>query len=332
MWRSECVGLVVLDLPGDAIVAGISQKDLRDEILTPSQAISSRFDDGQLAPWARVLYKGELLVSNKLDAFQKDVINADFGIAKKLVGKRLKEMGLETDAIRDVTQLPRSTKAWETQSSVRILVDLGEHLLFTRISEPGRGAAAIEEARTLAKNITYRAVFDVPGSRGICLPNAYVKDGNAAMRNVAVMYRLIDHPDVSVYLRDANSARYDEPVRERNAAPKRLNENFWAQYESKKSVARILSISRTSARFPLLKGWRSGFASVAAIERKNGLVDSGYFAALRGDPEVPGTRELELAVIQDSENAKARGAVPLTREQFTAMISRLPETVRDRGE
>lgn len=330
-WKTECVGLLALDLPGNAVIAGISQKDLRGEILTPSQDRSYRFPEGQLAPWVRVLYKGELLISNQLDGTQKELISTDFDNAKELVGERLKGSASDPKPIRNIAELPPATKAWATKSAVRMLVDLGEYLLFTRISEQGGEAVAVEEARALAANISYRPIFNVPRSPGICIPHAYVKDGDSVIRNVGSAYRLMDHPDITVYLRDANAAHYEESVRERNAAPRRLNESFWAQYQSNRSVKRISSISKTRADFALLKGWRTGFASVATIERKDGSIDWGYFAALRGDPQEPKSLDMELIVMQDSSNARNRGIAPLTRDQFMTVVSKLSDTVRYRS-
>ncbi len=330
-WRSECVGRLLVDLPGNASVAGISPAVFREELLRPSQSTPFEFPDGQRASGVRLLYRGELLISNKLDDAQKDSIGTAFAISREVVERRLAQQrtdGAGISKVEVLAGLPHGSRAWYTDSSVRLLVNIGEHLLFTRLAAAPGEPSSSEMARRFANNISYRPIFHIPAKAGLCLPHAFIGDVDPGIRNVAAMYKLVDHPDVTIYLKDSNAASYEGKVRALNAEPKRVNENFWAQYQLRDSVKHIVSIEKSDVHFSSFSGPANGFASIAQIVRKTGERDFGYIGVHRGDPARKDSVDVELVILTNADVAKSRGIVPVSKVYFLELVRRLSATLR----
>ena len=144
-------------------------------------------------------------------------------------------------------------------------------------------------------------------------------------RDIAVTYRLRDHPDVTVLLKDATAA--SAPNKEVLTAKYRTND-FWAQYGG--GTTDFKSAWSPVARDVNLAG-QSGMQTFVQFVRKDGTQDFGYLAVAPGDPDAKeDTPDLMLYVIRDAKNAKAKGIEPVSKEALLEMAQTIAASVRRR--
>jgi hypothetical protein len=72
--------------------------------------------------------------------------------------------------------------------------------------------------------------------------------------------------------------------------------------------------------------------SFVKIVREDGSEDYGYLVVARGDPFAKeDTPDLMLYVVQNSRNAKAKGAVPMSKDAFLELAQTVAASVRRRS-
>lgn len=333
-WRTDCVGLMLVDLPGDATVAGVSYRDFLENVSTPSQTIPYKFPDEEAAPWVRILYKGEVAISNPLDASMMESIIKGFLNAKDSAKVRIAGSsavaGEDGLSFAEISGLPLGSFAWTDGNTVKTLVSLGDRMIIARVSS-GRGLeASISMARDLAAKTSLRQIFDVPERSGVCVPGAFLTMGNPEIRNVGSMYRMKAYPDIKIFLRDANAATFPNPVRERNAAPLQKIRSFWAEYGMMQAVKRLTPLSGVFEKRTIAIAGREGKSSTVEIERPDGTVDYGFYASIRGVPGDLRAPDVELLVISDGKRAKQEGTTPVNKANFEKIAQRIAKSVRMR--
>jgi hypothetical protein len=91
---------------------------------------------------------------------------------------------------------------------------------------PASTSVQTHKLSSLVKSMRPRALFDLPTGQGVCLPYLFIHDAGASRRHVDVSFRLNDHPDIQVTLKDASAAMLDPGVRTKNAEPEPTTVSF----------------------------------------------------------------------------------------------------------
>jgi hypothetical protein len=327
-WRMECSGHLQFSLPVSAVAAGMSYDFLTAHLIHPSNSMTFSFPDGQQAGWSKADFESPILISNELSSPQFADLRKTFLQSKVLTKKFIKEK-LSSDQqqpIGDVSGMPGHSAAWSIGTSVRMFVPLERHLLMMNVDERDKGiGVSIDLAKKLAAGTSYRPIFTVPQGRGICLPNVYIRNNSDEIRDIATTYKLVAQPDVSIWIKDAGAAKYEEKARERNAQPDNVVDNFWAQYEISPTVKKVSPLrSKNSVQ---LAG-RRGLSSFVTITRRDGSVDFGYFGAARGDVTKSDAPDINVYVITQSSDARSKNVAPLDEKDFRELVKTVTESIQ----
>lgn len=331
-WQTECSGHLQFSLPVSSLAAGMSYDSLAAHLTKPSNSMKFSFPGGQRAGWSKTDFESPILISNEITPPQLADLRKMFLLSKVSLKKFIKE-NLSSDqqgqSIADVDDMPGHSVAWSIGTSVRMFVPLEQHLLMMTVDERAKGVeASIDIAKKLAAGTSYRPVFTVPQGRGVCLPNAYIRNNSDEIRDIATTYRLVAHPDVTIWIKDAGAAHYEEKARERNAQPESVIDNFWAQYEISPTVKKVNPLR--SKNGVQLAG-RRGLSSFVTITRTDGSVDFGYFAAARGDVVKSDAPDINLYVITQSSDARSKNVAPLEEKDFVEIVKTVTESIQLRA-
>jgi hypothetical protein len=331
--RADCVGRLEILLPSDADIAAYSFKRFSKEVSAGSRNPHFEFDDGQDAGWSHVGYGDQVFISHRLTPEQITQIKQQFSAVKKrLQSEERASKAAQKLGIGDVTVPGGSTVAWNILSSIRALVQVDQHLISLVVDAEDKGLDASRRALAdIAAKTVYRPIFNAPKAPGVCMPYAFIGDDNIARRNVATTYRFKEYPDLIVGLKDVSAVTYTVPIREKNAQPDYEIESFWEQYASGGDVQKISSVWKLNTQRQVSMAGRKGLASFVQIDRKDGSVDYGYVAAVRGDPKASeDAPDMRFFVISDGNRARAKGATPVQEKQFLEMAQKMVASVRHR--
>jgi hypothetical protein len=319
-WRSECVGTLAVDLPAEVEVAAVPLKNLVSELNGRPRGTTFRFSDGEDAGWSSLRYFGEILVTGRLSLAEASEAKALFAKNRReypaLVSKAPLQAGKKVE-VADVFPPTKEAMAWRINDTARLLIEKDSHVLIMTIP---RNMAA-----SYAENTKLRNVFSVPDSAALCLPYMALPMGEERERDIFVTYRLLKHPDVTVMVGDSNAVKYDDPVREANAASPRVVANFWAQYEMGKKIDYL----RKPSTFSIDS--REGLESFVKIVRNNGDEDYGYFATVRG---IYGTKPdqatIQVYVLRNARSVRQKNVEPISKDELLDLARKITRSIRHR--
>jgi Tle cognate immunity protein 4 C-terminal domain len=332
-WNADCAGRMEIQIPGSGDIAAYSAKNLLSQLEPAQPGIpQAEFEDGEVAgqsAWSR--YDGSIFVSHALATGQLDALRAAALRVRGEAQKRAKDRPSAQGVARGghPTQPASLTKengvTWGSRA-YGAFIEFGSHALLWRSAGDLQSSAAAFMAMDVG--LTERAPFSVPRSAGVCLPYAFIADSGATDRDVRMTYRLGDFPDVQVLLKDATAASTEPGIRTKNAEPKAVTVSFWSQQLTQAKEVRPLW--EPSTRAVTLAGF-GGLASFVQLTREDGSIDYGYLAVVRGDPRAKeDTPDLMLFIIRDSKAAKAKGKMPLGKDEFIKMAETIAGSVKRR--
>lgn len=179
-----------------------------------------------------------------------------------------------------------------------------------------------------------RDLYEIPSGKGFCLPYGFIaNDSGNEERNMAVMYRMKDHPDVMILFQDAS---YQLP----NIVPLDSDLNPIKNYDAKdyakwlwNHIYMLYPEQKRKLRSP---GWfsvtmdgRKGSGSFLEVTRKDGNKDYGYLAFVRANPE-NSTKEPDLQVFITSRSDLAEGHVRMSPDELKALAEHIVSSVKRR--
>jgi len=323
-WRTDCVGRMMAAFPGDIDVAAATLADIQKYSDPPS----SSFVDQQPAPWSDLGYLGGVRVVHGLDT---EKLNA---LVKRWADGRDKfrnDAAAKKNAApyKDLSAAPHEGFAFQAQGVRYLTAKFGEYI-FTWDGFSGIGEKrAQEEFDTVISGLQPRSLYAVPAMPGVCLPYAFIRDDGTRRRYIAMTYRLREHPDVTIMLKDRNAVETDPKANPAVYDPEGISDAFWSRYDStyRQSLKSVWSDPYRRIKLADSKG----VESFVKIVREDGSVDHGYLVVARGDPHAKqDTPDLMLYVIQHSKNAKAKGIEPVTKEAFIEMAQTIAASVKRR--
>jgi Tle cognate immunity protein 4 C-terminal domain len=336
-WPQECVGRMQLALPGPAEMA-VTPNDYLSALMAlspPKGAPKYAFSDGVQAGFTGLYYgSGSFLVSQPLAerAIQAQLDShgtRSFERAKKTYEKRTLPDGTAYSFALVNTGVA-GTSAWRMFGNRYMMAArVGDRLVDANYDTgPGAQSAQVKELSNLIQSLRARVAFDLPTGPGVCLPYVFAQDDATPRRDVAVTYRLNDHPDIQVTLRDASAAVVEPGVRSKNAEPEPATVSFWSQHLN--DFKEVKPLWTPSTR-PIKLGGYAGLASFVQLTATNGSVEYGYLAMVRGNPSATeDTPDLMLYIVRDAGQAAKVGKKPSDRDEFLDLAQRVAASVKRR--
>lgn len=332
-WMFECVGRMQLGMPGDVDVAALVREDIQSEVEQPSHRPRYVFKDGQRAYYSSLRYEGRMSVTHDLDD-QALVAIVERARAER---ERIRLSIQEKPATREGRLRKFSLPQTSSPSSVAYQI-AGDRVGYELLSVVGSsvllwsssaqlGDSSSSDALKRVDLARPRRLHEVPSEPGVCLPYTFVPDDGEPRRAVSVTYRLRSHPDVTIWLEDSTAAGLSPGMNPKKFTPEAKTEFFWFQnYQDPNKFKWIWKKPKDVT----LAGYK-GVASFVELERRDGTIDYGYLAVVRGEPTAKeDTPDLMLYVIRDAKNATAKGMKPVDKDRFIEMAQAIAASVKRR--
>ena len=327
-WKTECVGRMLVSLPGDVDVSATTQKDLQKYSDPPR----SSFTDEQSAPWAGLFFLGSLKVVHGLKPGEIDGLLARRGEARQKFradADKARRAGKPFDVYEELPVSPQNGLGFRAQGQRYLSLRLGNHV-FLWSGYSGIGQQQAQQAYdVILGGLRPRDTFSIPKESGVCLPYAFIRDDGKESRHIAMAFRPREHPDITVLLRDVTAAEGDPKANPNVYEPQAQSDSFWTYYDNtyRKSLRSVWSDPYKRVTL----GGSNGVESFVRIVREDGIEDYGYLAIVRGDPEAKeDTPDLMLYVIRDAKNAIAKSKQPIDKDEFLKMAQTIAAGVKRR--
>jgi hypothetical protein len=215
------------------------------------------------------------------------------------------------------------------------VVEIGERLALLSadadrsLSDQQQSKKVSDALRAGVKKLTVRPFGSVPDAAGLCLPYAFISDDGASYRDIAVTYRLREHPDVTILIKDVVAAKLDGDQGERAKLAQYRIDDFWSQYAS--GTSGLKSAWSSPYRSYSVEG-RSGLKSFVRFVRPDGTEDFGFAAAVPGNAKAKVDEpDVMLYVVRDAKVAKSKGLVPIDAEVLQSMAEEVAASIRHRS-
>lgn len=181
------------------------------------------------------------------------------------------------------------------------------------------------EVKSLLNRFSPREIYEVPTKKGFCIPYGFIaEDSGKVPHNMAVTYRLIDNPDITIFIQDLGMT--PESAKEDKLSPKEYVTWLWNWQYQWSAISKELI--RPKWRTIEMAG-RKGLGTFAKAEFKDGRTDYGYVAYVRGDHNARNVDpDLLVYVMQYSVQAKNR--TPMDKKDLEKMAERIVASVKRR--
>lgn len=309
--KTECVGRYELVFPGAIDVALSTRESLHGGVKDPI-----RFSDGQRAQHSRFIYDGGFVIT--------DDVTRDFYEEYAAPFKKLAP-GTDSHDANGFDPYPIvlvGATAWIGRKSLGFVVYKARRIY----SYTDTGNTDLTDAKRhfdrISANFSSRALYEIPTGVGVCLPYAFVADDDRdSNRQVGVTFRLVDHPDVTVFFLDAKAQSTDPKLTARQK-----NEFVWG-YDY--GIGKQIKLHGVTPYHPVTLDSREGVATLATITRDDDSTDFGYLATVQGNPNASAdTPDLLLLVERTAANAK--GDPPVSAEDIDEIGKTISASIRRR--
>jgi hypothetical protein len=183
------------------------------------------------------------------------------------------------------------------------------------------------EVKSLLSRFRPRELYEVPNEQGFCIPYGFIaNDSGQEPHNMAVTYRLKEHPDVTIFIQDLGQEPSDGFIRPENESEKDFITYLWERKYQWGSVYKDL----ISPKWRTIEmDGRKGLGTFAMAEFSDGRVDYGYAAYVRGNHKARNVQpDLLIYVMQYSVQAKDRP--PMDKKELEKMAERIVASVKRR--
>ena len=335
-WKSDCAGRMQLSFPGEVDFPSTPGKRFESLMgLTQSTASppSFTYEDGTQSGYTSINYRGNPLISESLNADILEKIFLAHSKQRLLRGQKDYATRVAPDGNQYGFQVIKTNNsqisAWNFYGNrFAVVVRYGDRIFSTNYDSFHTNNQDIKsELEIFAKSITNRKSFEIPTQTGVCLPSTFVGDDGKQFRNISIAYRLKDHPDVQIVLKDASAANTEPGIRTQNAEPLPVIQSLWDQHLT--IFAKDAKNEWARGGHPVTLAGYKGLSSFVKFIRHDDTVDYGYAAVVRGDPNAKDdTPDLMVYVIRDSQNAK--GKEPMPKDEFLKMAETIAASVKRR--
>jgi hypothetical protein len=335
-WKNDCVGRMQVALPGAAEIATTPDNYFLSLLgLKPTNSSHKyEFPDGLGTSYTSLGYSfANILISHlqsreAVELALKAHVTQRFNNAKNTFAKSVQTDGSPYVFAITNTDLP-NTAIWQVSPfRFNALINLTDRLVDLNISLPTSSSTkTTDDIKNFLTSFKSRPLYDVPSVSGVCLPYVFVNDDGKKNRNIQISYRLIDHPDIQITIKDQTSVARESGVRNQNAEPLAVIQSLWDQHLT--TFAKEGKNEWASGGHTVTLAGYQGLSSFVKFVRNDDLIDYGYVAVVRGDPNAQNdTPDLMLYVIRDSHNAK--GKEPMPKDEFLKMAETIAASIKRR--
>jgi len=182
------------------------------------------------------------------------------------------------------------------------------------------------EVLSLLKRFRARKLYEVPAEQGFCLPYGFIAgDSGHEKRNIAVTFRLKEHPDVSIFFQDLGT---NPGPGERRPDPKMNTKDYVTYFWNVRYGHSFRDIKLHGKGFssPDMDN-RQAVAAFAKFTRYDKEVDYGYVAMVKGR-ENSTEPDLLFYVMRDSRQVKDHP--PMDKNELEKMAEHIISTIKRR--
>jgi hypothetical protein len=195
-------------------------------------------------------------------------------------------------------------------------------------------AAVKHSLYEVLNGLEFRRDYEIPKGEGICMPGIFVAANGNSSRNIAVTFRLAEHPDVTIMFKEKTSSQpvnfvdvHNMPVgRQANLTSREQNEFVW-KYSG---LGQEVKLDHDPLPFHTVElDGRKGVSSFGTIKRDDGTTDYGYLATVQGDPNAAvDTPDLTLLIQRTAKYAKGNPLV--SNEELKQIAKDIAASVKRR--
>lgn len=328
-WKMECAGRMQISLPGSVEVAVMPM----DRLLSEDGDPKPRFRDGVVAGYSNFWVGGALRISGPLaQEERKNLWNETHAFQENIIAVET-DHGNRRGDIERLNVNSNEVMALRRRSFFHAAALVNTHVAIWRLS------VAEDEIRDnanvltyLLSNVEYRDIYSVPKKGGICAPFLFFPKVDEKLdRLVATTYRLIEHPDITIFLKDKTAGKAGKYERPEVFTAIYKSNFFWTQdYQNYDSIENLLKFRRHN-KIPFA-GQRGVESMVRMIRPDKITEDFGYLVVTQGDPDAKvDTPDLMLYVIRDAQQAIKRGIKPVPKKEFFKLARQIADSVKHRG-
>ena len=181
------------------------------------------------------------------------------------------------------------------------------------------------EVKSLLSRFSTRDLYEVPAKQGFCIPYGFIaNDSGHESHNMAVTYRLKDHPDVTILFQTLTS----DPGPGNNRPKFDMNEKeyvteFWNRIYGVKF--RDIKLYGKGFSYPKIDG-RKAVAAFAKFTRYDKSVDYGYVAYVKG--KTPDEPTIMFFVMRKGTQATVHP--PFDHEELEKMAEHIVASIKKR--
>lgn len=333
-WKLDCVGRMQIALPEVAEVTAHTAESWMGQAPDRDKT-SARFADGTRAGWQFTI---PFKISHKLTSAEMNAAKKYSELTEEQFATKAKAYQWDKKSFQSVRTVPMNGVTWsyrnvpgpDAKFDQRFLVEIDQHLVEWRGFVPTGEAASLEErASSLLRGLSSRPTHTAPSELGLCYPYMFVKDDGLAKREVAMTYRLKDHPDITVTLEDKSAPPHLKNEGTRHRTAKYASDSHWARVA--RTDETFVSLWYDRYQRTKLAGY-DGVASYVEIKRADGTIDFSYYVSVRGDSEAKEDEpDMTFWITRNSSVAKAKGVQPYGDEKtFLALAKSIAGSVKRR--
>jgi hypothetical protein len=356
-WKSDCIGRYQLSVP-NSFETALSFELKKTQSVSNSETKGDFFKNGDSTD--RTVFSvdaASLSISHSGD-------EKDFEAYKRSYFEQRKDESIKKSGIYAPSPVTGSemkidsSKAfgWSSANRLSVFLFKQNRVFAAHVSKYKKEAlGADSKMNYFLNNFIERTDFDLPSTKGICVPFGFIKDDGSKYRNVGVAMRLIDHPDVEIFFKDTNATTDSADKAPQFKGSRGEVEFFWSyygpsfgnqlqgtlshyhdvklgEYTGKYAFATIAR--STDPKEQRYKDGESESTYKARIKQEiadgKRPLDYGFMAAYKGDPTKNDEPDLMLYVIRTASRAVAAGKQPVSEEELKLMALQIAASVKRR--
>lgn len=195
------------------------------------------------------------------------------------------------------------------------------------------------EVLSLLNRFQSRKLYQVPTAQGFCMPYGFIaEDSGHEPRNMAVSYRLKEHPDVTIFFQDLGmkpQAGKEDDLNEKDYVKWLWNWNYLLSSFSKELISPKWRPIKMDGRDGLGTFVKAIYRDVPEYDYKGHVsnrlnyINYGYVAYVQGNRKARNLEpDLLLYVMQDSQQAKSNP--PMDKDEIKNMAEHIIKSIRRR--
>lgn len=199
-----------------------------------------------------------------------------------------------------------------------------------RIAEPA--------VQSLMKSFRPRELYEVPSEQGFCLPYGFITGGSGQeSHDMGVTYRLIDHPDVTIFFQDMgiNKAFWKDDGSIKEAVTAMWTRSYLMGADKKELLSPKWQKIEMDGREGMGTFVKATYNNVPTydynghVTERHNYINYGYLAYVRGAKETRNKKpDLLLYISQSSSQVKDKP--PMSKDEFFEIAKHITRSVTRR--